>query len=312
MTITRAQFQVLLEPKLSNIWNEAYPGWPVEWTRLLNTRNTQKATVTDFKMTDFGPLRFKSEGGSVQYDDPINGPTKTYQPVTYGLGYKVTMEMRRHELYGQIDRLESALMKSAIDNQETFGALVLNNGFSATAPANSDGYSATGFDGLALFSTAHTRLDGGATQGNRPATDVDLGLTAVQNAVIAFETLKDDRGRPSLIRPRMLVVHPNDKFTAREITGSEYKPGTANNDINALRDEGLSFMVSHYVSDADAWFLLGDKHDLNFIWDLRPETSMSDPGSGDDFDTEDIRRKVLQAFATSFGEWRGTYGSSGA
>ncbi len=214
--------------------------------------------------------------------------------------------MQRHELYGQIDRLEGALMKSAIDNQEILAALVLNNGFSATVPAGADGYSATGFDGLALFSTAHTRLDGGATQANKPATDVDIGLTALQNAVIAYHGFKDDRGRPQMIRPRTLIVAPGDIFTAREILQSEYKPGTANNEVNAIKEEGLLYFVSHYMTDADAWFLLGDQTDLNFIWDLRPVTSMDD-----DFDSEDVKRKVLQAFTTGFGEWRGTYGSSG-
>lgn len=307
MTINRNQFPLLLEPKLSNIWNEAYPNYPVEWPQMFNTRTSQKAQTTDYKMTDFGTLRYKAEGEDVSYDEPINGPTKVYTPVTYGLGYKVTAEMRRHELYGQIDRLENALLKSAVDNQETLAALILNNGFSATAPAGSDGYSATGFDGLALFSTAHTRLDGGATQGNRPSADVDFGLTAVQNMVIAFHTLKDDRGRPQQIRPRLLIIHPNDIMTAREIINSELKPGTANNDINALREDNLSFMVSHYLTDGDAWFARADVHDASFVWDLRPETSMDT-----DFDSEDLKRKVLQAAATGFGEWRGWYGSPGA
>ncbi len=307
MTINRAQFMLLLEPKISNIWNEQYPAYAVEWPSYLNVRSTQKATITDYKMSDFGPLRYKAEGADIQYDDALNGPTKIYQPVSYGLGYKITDEMLRHELYGQMDRLEGALMKSAVDNQEILSALVFNNGFSATAPANSDGYSATGFDGLALFSTAHTRLDGGATQANRPATDVDLSLAAVQNAVIAYHQLKDERGRPQMIRLRKLFIHPNDVFTAREILNSEYKPGTANNDVNALREEGMSYQVLHYLTDGDAWFAQGDTHDLNFIWDKRPVTSMDE-----DFESDDVKRKVVQAFAVGFGEWRGTYGSQGA
>lgn len=306
MTITRAQFPLLLEPKLSNIWHDEYPQWPVEYTRYLNMRTTQKATITDYKMAGVGGLRFKGEGENVQYDNAINGPTKIYQPVTYGLAYRVTAEMRRHELYGQIDQLERGLMRSAIDNQETFGALVLNNGFAATVPANSDGYTATGFDGLALFSTAHPRLDDGPTQANRPATDVDLGVTSLQNATIQFHKWRDERGRPIVARPRLLVVHPDDMYTAAELLKSEYKPGTANNDINELRNQNLAFMVGHYLTDSDAWFLLGDSHDLNWIWDVRPEVSMDT-----DFDSEDIKRKLLQAFSVGFGDWKGVYGSQG-
>ena len=302
MTITRAQALVLLEPKLSNIWNEAYPRRAVEYTSYYNIRATKKATTTDFKMTDFGTLRLKGEGENVIYDDPIFGQQKAYQPVRFALGYKVTQEMIDHELYGQVDRLEQALIKSAVDHQEVVGALVLNNGFGTT---DADGFSSTGFDGLQLFSVSHTRLDGGAVVRNRASTDVSLGLTAVQSAIIDYHIQKDDRGRPFLSRPRLMIVNPQDIFTAREILQSEYKPGVANNEINAIREEGLTFMVSHYLTNSKSWFLIGDQHDLNFIWDVKPRGGMQE-----DFDSEVLKRKVVQGFVASHGEFRGTWGSN--
>ena len=302
MTITRAQALVLLEPKLSNIWNEAYPRRPVEYTSFVNIRVTKKATVTDFKMTDFGTLRLKGEGENVVYDDPIFGTTKAYTPVRFALGYKVTQEMIDHELYGQVDRLEQALIKSAIDGQEVSAALLINNGFGTT---DADGFSAAGFDGLALFSTAHTRLDGGATMRNQPSTDASLGLTALQNAIIDFHLMKDDRGRPFLSRPKLLVVNPQDIMTARELLQSEYKPGVANNEINAIREEGLTWMVSHYLSNSKAWALFGDQHDCNFIWDVKPRGGMEE-----DFDAEVIKRKVVQGYVVGHGEFRGTWGTN--
>ena len=308
MTITRAQFALLLEPKLSNIWNEAFPQRPLELSTYLNTRTAQKAVVTDYKMTDFGPLVLKGEGSSIIYTDPISGGTMTYTPVRFGLGYKITQEMLDQELYGQMDRLETAMMKSAIDGQETIAANIMNGAFGTT---DSDGYKSTGFDGLQLCSTAHTRLDGGANQANRPATDIDLSLTGLQNAVIAFDNLKDDRGRPSLIRPKRLIISPEDKFTARELLNSEYKPGSANNDVNALTDEGLSYFVSHYKTDNNSWFLLGDKTDVNLIWDVKPRQATSASDSGEAFDREIISRKTVQGFICGFGEWRGVYGSAG-
>jgi len=303
MTITRGQFPLLLEPKISNIWNEAYPQRAVFYTAFVNVRTTGKASVTDYKMTDLGALRLKGEGENIQYDDPINGPSKVHTPVRFGLGYKITREMRKHDLYGQIDRLERALIKSAVDLQEVTAHYVLNNGFGTTA---ADGFSATGFDGLQLFSTAHTRLDGGTAQRNRPSTDVDLSPTAVQNMLIDFRNLKDDRGRPSMIRPKVLIVSPEDMFTAKEILESEYKPGTANNDINAIKGEGLSFMVSDYKTDTDAWFAIGDQHDISFIWDERPRTATEE-----DFDSEVYKHKCIEGFAVGHGEWRGAWGTSG-
>ena len=303
MTISRGQFLTLMEPKISEIWFEVYPQWPTEFTRYCNVKSTQKMTITDYKLTDFGSLQLKAEGANIQYADPIGELTKTATPVRFALGYKVTDEARKHELYGVFDKLESALMKSAIDGQETVAALALNSGFGTT---DADGFSSTGFDGLQLFSTAHTRLDGGTSQRNRPSSDADLGVTALQQALIDFENWKDDRGKPSMIRPKLLIISPEDKFTAKELLGSEYKPGTANNELNALKDEGISFMVSHYKTDTDAWFLQGDKHGLHFVWEERPRQ-----GVEEDFDSEVTKRKCVQGFVVYHNEWRGNWGTSG-
>lgn len=81
MTISRAQALLLLEPKLSNIWHEAYPKRPVEYTSFCNIRVTRKATVTDFKLSDFGVLRLKGEGENIIYDDPLFGAQKAYTPI---------------------------------------------------------------------------------------------------------------------------------------------------------------------------------------------------------------------------------------
>src|SRR6185436_19769393 len=161
-----------------------------------------------------------------------------------------------HELYGQVDKYERALIKSAIDLQEVKAALLFNNGFTTT---DDDGFEASGFDGLQLFSTAHTRLDGGVTWRNRPSTDIDLSVTGLQNALIDLENTVDDRGRPQYLRPKVIVINPEDRFTAKEILESEYKPGTANNEVNALKDEGLSFTVSHYLSSNKQWHVFADQ-----------------------------------------------------
>jgi len=209
----------------------------------------------------------------------------------------VTERMRINELYGQVARFERDLMSAVQYDQEVAGFGLLNNGFGTTN---------TGFDGLALFSTAHTRLDGGSTQANRPSSDNALALAALHDAVIAFEKFVGERGRPQIIIPQTLVIPPDLRFVARELLGSTQKPGSADNDINALRDAGLTAKVVHYLTSTTAWFLLGDNHDLNWLWKFRPQS-----GSETDFETEDIKRKVRQAYATGFGEWRGTYGSQG-
>lgn len=304
MTMTRAQALVLLEPKISTLWNDSFTRRPSEWQRFVNVRTTQKATVTDQNMTMFGGFQLKPEAQNISYDDWIIGNSKQYSPVRFALGYRVTYEMRKNDLYGQVDRLEGGLLDSARDTQEQTAALIFNNGFGTT---DADGFTAAGFDGLALFSTAHTRLDGGTTQRNRPSTDVDLSVTGVQNAIVDIDNWVNHRGRPILFRPELLIINPDDQFTAKEILGSELKPGTANNELNALKDAGLSYMISHYLTDSDAWFIKCDQHDVNWIWSEQPHGEMDE-----DFDADIIKRKVTYGQVCGHGEWFGYYGSQGA
>jgi len=298
MTVTRAQFQILLEPKLRNIWNQSWPPRPTEYTRFVNVSSSKKAQETDYKMTGLGAMADKAEGANITYGDPIAGSTKVYTHTSNALGYRITAEMQRHELYGQINKLETSLMRSAQYRQEQDGANILNNGFTTTVAGFTSGES--------LFSTSHARLDSGTAQANRPSTDVVLGVTALQNAIIQFHNMLDDLGRPFLSVPKLLICAPANLMTARELLSSEFKPGTANNEINALKEDSLTYMVSHYITSTDDWFLIGDNHDLNFIWDLRPSTDMDE-----DFDSKDIKRSLVQAYSTGFGEFRGAYGTSG-
>lgn len=296
--ITRAQFLALLEPKLRNVWNDSLPAWATLYTRFVNVGSSKKAQETDYMLTGLGSMVSIPEGENVTYGDPLGGNQKVYTHATNGLGYKITDEMIRHELYGQMVKMEKSLLASAMDKQETDAASILNNAFST---------SYAGFvSGESLCSTSHSRLDGGTANANRPSTDISLGVTALQNAIIAYLGWKNDRGRPVRSTPKLLIIHPNDVMTARELLGSTLKPGTTNNEINALREDNLTYMVNPYLTDTNAWFLQGTEHDLNFIWDLRPELSTET-----DFDSKVVKRMVRQGYSFGYGAWFGMYGSSG-
>jgi hypothetical protein len=123
-----------------------------------------------------------------------------------------------------------------------------------------------------------------------------------------MEEVTDDRDLNLMIKPRLLVVTPSQKWMARELLNSEYKPHTADNEINALADEELKYMVCHYLTDSDAWFLCSDKadHYLKFYW--RQRIAMD---NDDDFDTGDAKFKATMRFSVGFSGWRGIVGTSG-
>jgi len=299
MAVSAAEYALFLEPKLSNVWHDAFSSEASKFDQVFNIRDMNKNTITDAKMAGFGTLQNQADGAEVIFDDPLAPIEQTYTYIVRALGYQVHERMRINDLYGEIERLERDLMDSAKDDAEVSAWSVLNNGFGTTN---------VGFDGLQLFSTAHTRLDGGSNQANRPSTDEALSLAALHNGVITMKKWVNDRGRPRVHTPKQIVIPSDLIITAAELLDSILKPGTANNDDNVIRNFNLDVLEVEHLNDtsATAWFMFADKHDLNWFWRFRPQTGMEV-----EFKTETILRKVRQAYAFGFGEWRGTYGTDG-
>lgn len=303
--VIRQAFTPLLEPVLSDIKSDQrYPRRETIYTRFYDvSTNEKKATISAYQRAGIGDFQVKNEAGPVSFSDPISGNTITFAPITWSNAYSVSDEMLRHDQYDEIRKLEMDLQIAGDEHLEVEGHRVLNGGFGTT---NVAGFRAAGFDGLALFSTAHTRLDSGTNQANRAATDLDLGWTALAAAKQQFQLWVDNRGRRVLSRPQLLIVHPNDELTAEELLGSSQKPGTANNEVNALRGK-MQILVSPYITDTDSWFVKGDISDNRWYWDLNPRTSTIPY----DEINEVMARKRVQAFAHGHGDWVGMWGSSG-
>lgn len=309
MTVTRQQFLSLLEPKLRDIKNDIdFPRRSTIYTSFFGeTVQSKKASETEFERAGIGDFAVKAEGGLVTYTDPIAGNELISTHVRRSNGYKITQEMLDHDQYAEIVKLETDLQIAGDEDLEIAGHLLLNNGFTGT-DVDGYGFSGLGFDGVALFSTAHTRLDGGSDQVNKPSTDADLGWTSLANGLIQFELWVDHRGRKIRETPAKIVIHPNDRLTLKELLGSVLKPGTANNELNSLNGELSmeSAIVTPYITSTNDWFIIGTKPQTVWYWDVSPRTAMED-----DFDREIIKRKRVHGFSLRHTRWQGMYGTTG-
>jgi hypothetical protein len=193
----------------------------------------------------------------------------------------------------------AAEMKRASNNrQEVQAWSILNNAFDT---------SFTGYDSTNLCSTSHTGLDG-TTRANRPSPDVSFSITGIQNGILNFEQMTNERGLPRLMAPTMLVIDPSNKFVAREILGSSGKAFTADNELNSLVAEDLKWMVSHFLTTSTYWFMLASKgiHDMWYMWRDQPIFD-----SYDDPRTKNAVFTSYQRHTEGFGTYRGVYGSTG-
>jgi len=291
-------FAALLAPGLFRVLFNEIDRQPNQWMQVFNVDSSKRAYEEDLKMAGLGSMVAKPEGENVTFDVPLIGSSVRYTHSPYGIGWRVTREMWDDDLYSIMRKMPAEVGKAASYRVEVDAWSILNNAFSS---------SFLGLDGLALCHTAHTRLDGGATLANKPSTDVDFSASAYQAGLDHFKQLVDDRGRPIMMTPGAIIVDPTFEWAVREVIMSEYKPYSANNEINVLKSDGqVDYMLVRYLTDADSWFLLSADHDLNFWWRVRPETS-----DADDFLSGDALFKVYARYTKGFSEWRGVYGSSG-
>lgn len=289
-------FSALLAPGLRKIYTEELADRPTEYDKIANMDGSKRNYEDDQQVALLGVTPVKIQGGPTTFDNPIQGSSVRYTHVSYGLGFRVTQEMYDDDLYGVMKKASRDLAGANHETVETQFWDIINNMTDATKYA--------GFDGLALISTAHTLL-GGGTYANRPAVDVQISVAALQAAVESFEKMVNERNRKILAKPWRLVIPVEQKWAAREILGSTYKPYSANNEINSLMDEELSFFVCHYLTDSNNWALLGKRHDLKFFWRKKPRFD-----NADDFSTGDAMFKTYLRFSQGFSSWREVYGSA--
>ena len=220
----------------------------------------------------------------------------------FAMGFSITEEAVEDNLYDSLSsRYTKALARAMAYTKQVKAASVLNNGFNSAV---------TYGDGVSLFSTAHPLVSGG-TNSNRPSTAADLNETSLENAVIQIAAWTDERGLLIAAKPKKLIVPPALQFTATRLLETELRVATADNDINAIKNNGSipeGYTINHWLTDTNAWFLTTDvpnglKH---FV-----RTPMSTSMDGD-FDTGNVRYKARERYSFGVSDPLGIYGSPGS
>jgi len=298
MSSTKAGFSALIAPGLRKVFFEEFKVLPEEYSQIYNTYTSTQAYEQELVVAGLGRMERKIEHDPIVYDDPIQGNKVTYTHNSFGLGFRVSRELYDDDLYSVMKRMSKQLAVSARQCIELEAAALLNDAMTGSLYL--------GPDGKALLNTAHPLLVGG-TYGNAPsASHVDLSITSLRVAMETQEGCVNERGLPIFVPARRLVVAPQFQWIAKEILGSDAKPYTADNELNAFKDAGLSYMVYHYFTSSASWLLLGPsgQYDLKFFWRTKPEFRNSD-----DFDTLDAKFSGFMRFSVGFTDWRGVYGS---
>ena len=302
MAISRAQLLKELLPGLNALFGLEYKRYGEEHKEVYETETSERSFEEETKLSGFSAAPVKNEGSAIAYDNAQEAWTARYTHETIALGFSLTEEAVEDNLYDTLSaRYTKALARSMAYTKQVKAANVLNNGFDSNY---------AGGDGEALFSTQHPLVTGGVNS-NTQAVPSDLNETALENAVIQIAGWTDERGLLIAAKARKLVVPPSLQFVATRLLETELRVATADNDINAIKNNGSipeGYTVNHFLTDPDAYFLTTDVPNGMKHFVRTPLTTSMDG----DFDTGNVRYKARERYSFGWSDPLGMWGSEGA
>ena len=301
MAISRAQLLKELLPGLNALFGLEYAKYGEEHAQIFETESSDRSFEEETKLSGFSAAPVKNEGAAIEHDNAQEAWSARYVHETIAMGFSITEEAIEDNLYDSLSaRYTKALARAMAYTKQVKAASILNNAFAGN----------TYGDGQTLCSTAHPLVSGG-TNSNRPTVAADLNETSLEAAVIAISQWTDERGLLIAAQPKKLIIPSALQFVATRLLDTEGRVGTADNDINAIRNNGSipeGYSVNHYLTDTNAWFLMTDvPNGLKHFVRTPMSTSMDA-----DFDTGNSRYKARERYSFGVSDPLGIYGSPGA
>lgn len=300
MAVNLSAIKDLLLPGLRGIEGK-YEMIPSQYDKIFTKHESRMALERTAEMRYLGLAQLKTEGGQTAFD---NGSGERYvynqEHTEIALGYAITRKAIDDNLYKtQFAPSNLGLVESFQQTKEIYGANILNTATTYNA--------SIGGDGKSLIATDHP-IDGG-TVANKPLVDVDLNEATLLNGMISVRTnFKDQAGLKVFARARKLIVPPQLEPVAIRLTKTELRPGTADNDVNAIisTSGGLpeGYMVNDFLTSSSAWFLLTNIDGLSYMERVKFETDMQV-----DFVTDNLLVKAYERYSFGYYNWRSIFGS---
>lgn len=295
---TAADIEDLLKPGLRKVSGK-YKDIPKQFTKIFKTEKSTLAVERTVEMRFLALPVLKGEGQATSFDNS-SGQRSVYnqEHLEVGLGFAMTRKSIDDNQYKSAYKPSTmGLMESFAQFDEIRAANVLNTG--STYDQTVVG------DGVALFSTAHPT--DGANQANTPSTSIDLNEQAIYSSLISIRLFQDAAGLKKLFRGQKLIVPIQQEYIACRLTMSELRPGTANNDVNALMSTGAlpeGYVVMDYLTSTRAYFFETTCNEgLLNLERIAYEMDMhTDPMTGN------LLVTGYQRNSFGYENWRGNYG----
>lgn len=298
MPVVKSDIPRLLEAGLKAIFFDAYEASPGDWERVATTVPSEHDTEKYAWLGSVPRMReFKDErvpAGLLEHDYSIRNRT-------WESSISVDRAALEDDQYGQVKiRVQSLAEESRRHQDElVFGLL-------------KDGFSTICHDSQYFFDTDHAEGESGA-QSNKGADA--LSSASLQDAVTKMSKFKDDRGKSLGMAPDTLVVPPDLKWTAMELTDSVFAVDAVSGKTDTRKNVlagSMGVIVSPYLTDTSDWFLLCTRRAVRpIIFQLRIpiEFAALEGSSENGFMRDQFIYGVRARYNTGFGLWQTAFGS---
>ena len=304
MAISRSQLVKELEPGLNALFGLEYKRYENQHAEIYTSESSDRAFEEEVMLSGFANAQIKGEGQGVAFDEAQETYTARYTNETIALAFAITEEAIEDNLYDRLaSRYTKALARSMSNAKEVKGAQPLNNGLPGVATFNSG-------DGVSLFNTAHTTISG-TNVSNTLTTQADLNETSLEAALIDIAAFTDARGVRIAAKGVKMIIPSANQFNAERLMKSQGRPGTADNDINAINSMGMipqGYRVNNFLTDADSWYIITDVPNGMKMFQRTPLTTSMEG----DFDTGNVRYKARERYVFGVSDYRGIFGCEGA
>ncbi len=293
-TISTTQFNVILGDSITRKMVQEYARSNLRtWDPFVDV-----IPVADFRTQrrerfgGYGNLPSVAEGAAYAALTSPTDEEATWSPTKYGGTETVNLEAIANDDLGAIRRIPTRLARA--------GAQTLHEFIYDFFDTNPNIYDAT-----ALFAAGHNNLGAAA-----------LSTASLRDGRVAMRSQTElDSAKALGLVPAWLWVPNELEELAFELTQSQLKPGTADNDASFVRSWGLSYAVVDYWTDANNWYLSAGKDqtplfELGFFGGEEPEIFTQDmPNVGSMFTNDQTTFKIRHVYGGAILDFRGFYGA---
>jgi len=250
--ITTGNIPNLLRPGLFSVFGN-YNTFPDLWKETYSQHIAKHAVEYDLEMQSLPLAKLKLEGGPIALGDIKQAYESTYQILTYGIGFVITKEAIRDNLYPDQFPQQALNLRNSLSTVKNInGAALFNNAFDPNLSG--------GADLQPLASTQHPIV--GGVVANTFNTATGLNESSLQDTITLMKGWKNVGGLQINTNARKLKVSQYNAYNASKLLNSAYSPASGINAINSIvHDKYIpgGFIVNQFILRPTFWAVLTDE-----------------------------------------------------